>query len=123
MKQNIEYGRKRLRKIVENEARQEEEGTKYKNKQTDEDVDLTLTSRRQNWKELKKALWYWITKTGHWWLYWFSQTAYQNVNWELAKEKVVYKGSQDPMGKIVKACKINYYFRHFECGVWRVLSI
>lgn len=58
MKQNIEYGRKRLREIVENEARQEEEGTKYKNKQTDEDVDLTLTSRRQNWKELKKALWY-----------------------------------------------------------------
>lgn len=58
MKQNIEYGRKRLREIVENEARQEEERTKDKKKQTDDDVDLTLTSRRGNWKELTKALWY-----------------------------------------------------------------
>ena len=48
MKQNIEYGRKRLREIVENEARQEEERTKDKKKQTDDDVDLTLTSRRGN---------------------------------------------------------------------------
>ena len=48
MKQNIEYGRKRLREIVENEARQEEERTKDKKKQTHDDVDLTLTSRRGN---------------------------------------------------------------------------
>ena len=47
MKQNIEYGRKRLREIAENEARKEEERTKDKKKQTD-DVDLTLTSRRGN---------------------------------------------------------------------------
>ena len=29
---------------------------------------------------------------------------------------MVYKGSQDPMGKTEEACKINYYVRHWTCG-------
>ena len=46
MKQNIEYGRERLKEIVENEAGQEEEETEDKKKQTEDEVDLTLRSRK-----------------------------------------------------------------------------
>ena len=46
MKQNIEYERERLQKIVEKEAEKEH------HEQTKEDIDVTLQSTKGYWKEL-----------------------------------------------------------------------
>lgn len=64
-----------------------------------------------NGRSLQKLCETWIIKSWHWSLFWLNQTTRESVNWHPSKSIAIYKGYNDVLGKVVKACEIDYYVK------------
>ena len=106
MMENMEYGRQRLKDIVEKEAREEEAKEQQQEK---EDIDLTA---HEHERALKGAYKSFVVpgapKTDI--DSYFDQTKppHQGVNQGSAKRNGISRDNHDPMGKIKEACKVSY---------------